>query len=69
VPCIFVIDRGEGKGHCGFVLEVLPDGHMVTLEGNTGPGPAAPAEDREGDGVYQRSDRKAADCVGFLRIG
>ena len=66
--CVFVIDHGNGKGHCGFVVEVLPDGHLVTIEGNTGPGPAAPAEDRDGQGVYMRQDRRVTDCYGFLRI-
>lgn len=66
--CVFVMDHGKGKGHCGFVLAVLPDGHLVTIEGNTGPGPAAPAEDRDGQGVYQRRDRRVTDCCGFLRI-
>lgn len=68
--CVFVIDHGEGKGHTGFVLNVMPDGvHLHTIEGNTGPGPAAPAKDREGDGVYERFDRKISDCVGFIKIG
>jgi hypothetical protein len=67
--CIFVIDHGQGKGHCGFVVELLPDGHFVSIEGNTGPGPAAPAADRDGDGVYLRRDRRVDDCVGFVRIG
>ncbi len=67
--CVFVMDHGGGKGHTGFVVEVLPGGHLHTIEGNTGPGPAAPEKDREGDGVYERFDRKISDCVGFLRIG
>ena len=68
--CIFVMDHGAGKGHTGFVVAVMPDGvHLHTIEGNTGPGPAAPAKDREGDGVYERFDRQIVDCCGFLRIG
>lgn len=67
--CVFVMDHGGGKGHTGFVVDVLPDGiHLRTIEGNTGAGPAAPAQDREGDGVYERTDRKISDCVGFLAI-
>lgn len=69
LPCVFVIDHGGGRGHCGFVLELLDGGRMLTCEGNTGPGPAAPAQDREGDGVYMRRDRQIADCAGFVRIG
>lgn len=42
---------GTSKGHCGIV--VLPHRDvMVTLEGNTGPGPGI---EREGDGVYLKA--------------
>lgn len=68
VPCVFVQDHGAGKGHCGLVLELLPDGGFVSIEANTGAGPAAPAADRDGGGVYRRQDRHVADCVGFIRI-
>ena len=63
-PCVFVVDRGHGLGHTGFCLELRPDGTMLTVEGNTDPG-----GDREGDGVYARSDRRADSCAGFLAIG
>lgn len=70
VPCIFVIDHhSAGTGHAGFVAELLEDGHLLTIEGNTGPGPAAPAADRDGDGVYERRDRRISDCAAFVRIG
>jgi hypothetical protein len=67
--CIGVMDFGRGKGHVFFIVSVLPGGRLRTVEGNTGPGPAAPAADREGDGVYERTDRRISDCAGFLRIG
>jgi hypothetical protein len=67
--CIFVMDHGGGKGHTGFVVELMQNGRLHTIEGNTGPGPAAPAQDREGDGVYERFDRKPSECCGYLRIG
>lgn len=66
---IFIIDHGAGKGHTGLVESVnLERSLLVTLEGNTGPGPAAPAQDRNGDGVYKRIDRKISDCCGYLAI-
>jgi hypothetical protein len=68
-PCIFVIDHGSGHGHCGFVTALLPQGRMATIEGNTGPGPAPPEMDRNGDGVYERRDREISDCCAFIRIG
>lgn len=67
-PCVFVLDHGQGKGHTGYLVELLPDGHFRSVEGNTGPGQAVPAKDRNGDGVYERTDRKVSDCFGFLRI-
>jgi hypothetical protein len=66
--CVFVIDHGKGKGHCGFVVEVLPGGLLRTIEGNTGPGPAIPEEDHDGQGGLERTDHHVADCCGFIRV-
>lgn len=67
-PCIFVVDHGAGKGHCGFVAGLLPDGRLHSFEGNTNAGPSAPEHDRDGDGVYERMDRRPEDCAAFVRI-
>lgn len=70
-PLVFVLDMGEGRGHAGFALGLLEheDDYLVSIEANTGPGPAVPVKDREGDGVHLRSDRRV-DSVdgGWLRI-
>lgn len=69
-PLVFVMDHGHGKGHTGFALSLLPGDLLHTVEGNTGPGPSAPAQDRDGDGVHERRDRRFADVDGgWLRIG
>lgn len=65
---VFVVDHGAGLGHCGLVEDVRGDGGLLTIEGNTGPGPGVPSADREGDGVYRRHDRNARDCVGFIDV-
>lgn len=69
VGSVFIINHGGGLGHCGFVEAVADDGTLGTVEGNTGPGPAVAAADREGDGVYRRTDRKVSDVnVGFIDV-
>ncbi len=67
---IFIQDHGGGLGHCGLVVDVANDDHLYTIEGNTGPGPLPPGVDREGDGVYRRHDRRAADptIVGYIDV-
>lgn len=62
-PLVFVRDHGEGKGHTGITFG-LDGGRILTIEANTGPGPQAPAEDRDGGGVYERHDRKFSDVNG-----
>lgn len=61
---VFVIDHGHGLGHVGFVEELLDDGTLRTIEGNT-----APTGTREGDGVYRRSRRISEITRGYLRFG
>lgn len=41
--------------HIGMAVGSLQGNRVDTVEGNTGPGPAAPAKDRDGGGVYKRS--------------
>lgn len=67
---IFVLDHGGGLGHCGLVEAFTPDGRLLTIEGNTGPGITVAAKDREGDGVYRRHDRTVSDpsLVGFVDV-
>lgn len=61
---VFVMDFGQGRGHTGLVLEVM-GAKIKTIEGNTGPDPLTPEEDREGDGVYFRT-RPIRSVKGFI---
>lgn len=69
-PLVFVLDTGApgGAGHTGFALSLLPGDLLHTCEGNTGPGPATPAQDRDGGGCFERRDRKFGNVDGWLRI-
>ena len=60
---IFIMDFGSGKGHAGFVIEVLPNGKLITIEGNTND-----EGSREGYEVAIRKDRKISHMKGFLRF-
>lgn len=55
------------KGHVGIVSEVMANGYVKTIEGNTGAGPGVV---REGDGVYERVRKVAGNDTmkvkGFL---
>lgn len=68
-PVVGVLDMGGGKGHAFFAEALGAGDRLHTLEANTGPGPAAPAEDRDGQGVFERRDRAFGAVVGWLRIG
>jgi len=59
---VFLMDKGGGKGHCGFVESVCGT-HLVTIEGNTDPDGG-----RDGDGVYRRLRRPEEVTLGFLRF-
>jgi hypothetical protein len=66
-PVVFIQDHGGGKGHCGFGIGT-DGGRFTSLEANTGPGPAAPAADRDGQGCYKREDRRLDSVKHWLRI-
>lgn len=53
---IFICDYGHGLGHTGIVERVLPDGRLVTVEGNTNDGGS-----RTGLGVFRLQRRKVTD--------
>jgi len=58
---VFFIDTGQGRGHAGFVADVV-GGTLVTIEGNSNS-----VGLREGIGVFQRSSRKIRDInTGFV---
>lgn len=59
---VFVLDHGHGLGHVGIVEEVVGDGTIVTVEGNTnGEG------SREGDRVARHRWAPALGGRGTLR--
>jgi CHAP domain len=59
---IFIMDFGKGQGHTGFVLELLPNGKIKTIEGNTNDDGS-----REGYKVCIRT-RNINKIKGFIRI-
>lgn len=61
----FVMDFGKGAGHTGIVTEVK-NGRIYTVEGNTSADPTYAGEDREGNGVFERS-RPLSSILGYLR--
>ena len=63
---IFCINKGEGLGHAGLVVDVYQGAPaiLITIEGNT-----SPLGTREGDGVYRRSRRLDEINLGFLDFG
>lgn len=51
--CLVIWQYGETTaGHMGIVKEVLPDGRMITIEGNTSDSSGV---EREGDGVFEKN--------------
>ena len=59
---IFIMDYGKGLGHAGFVVEVLSNGNLKTIEGNTND-----EGSREGYEVCYRT-RKKSQIKGYIRI-
>lgn len=60
---VFLIDHGDGKGHCGIVTgRGFADGVVTTVEGNSNADGS-----RNGDGVYSRSRGIGEITLGFLR--
>jgi uncharacterized protein (TIGR02594 family) len=46
---------GGSSGHMGIVKQVLDDGRMITIEGNTGGSTSGSEIVREGDGVFEKN--------------
>lgn len=62
VGCVFVHLRPDGKGHTGFVVQLLDDGRLHTLEGNTDS-----AGSRTG-GEVRHQVRERAYVTHYLRV-
>lgn len=63
---ILIMDFGKGTGHTGMVTNIVGD-RVHTIEGNTSADPTMPTQDREGNGVFERS-RKTSTIKGFIRF-
>src|SRR5678809_581871 len=63
LPCVGIVDHGKGLGHAFLIVGMDDYGDLVTIEANTNGGGS-----RDGDGVYNRSDRKITDLAGAVRI-
>lgn len=61
----FIMDFGKNQGHTGLVTEVK-DNRIFTIEGNTSADPTYAGEDREGNGVFERS-RPISSIKAFIR--
>jgi hypothetical protein len=60
---IFIMDFGGGKGHTGFVTQVIGD-RIQTVEGNSND-----EGSREGFEVCRKpGGRSISSCKGFLRL-
>lgn len=59
----------NGNGHTGILKELLPNGRMITIEGNTSDSNAG--DQREGDGVFEKNrsqlGTKEFKVMGFIR--
>lgn len=62
----FIMDFGGGHGHTGWVNEVRGDKNIFTVEGNTSADPTYKAQDREGNGVFERN-RAISTITAFIR--
>lgn len=56
-------NSGNGKGHIGIVVKVLPLGMLWSIEGNTSSGEAG--SQRDGDGLYRRLRHRRFWSWGF----
>lgn len=66
---VFVLDRGKGRGHVGFVLTVSPDGQtLTTVEPDTSSASSA-AGDAWGTHLWQPREEARGRLVGYLELG
>lgn len=67
--CVFVLDRGEGKGHVGFVESVADDGSLTTLEPDTANRALSASGDAWGRHKWNPADGTRGRLVGYLQFG
>lgn len=64
--CVFVVDRGGGKGHVGFVELVEPGGLIATLEPDTSNHALSATGDCWGRHVWSPADGARGVLLGYL---
>lgn len=66
---VFVLDRGKGRGHVGFVASVSPDGQSITsCEPDTNAA-GSTTGDAWGERFWRPSDGVRGRLVGYLEMG
>ena len=66
---VFVIDKGKGRGHVGFVATVSPDGQTITsVEPDTNAA-GSTTGDAWGEHFWKPSDGARGRLVGYLNFG
>lgn len=65
---VFVLDKGKGRGHVGFVLAVSPDGQtLTTVEPDTNAA-GSTTGDSWGQHLWKPSDGVRGRLVGYLEL-
>lgn len=65
---VFVLDRGEGRGHVGFVELVEDGGALTTIEPDTSNHALSATGDAWGRHTWSPADGTRGALVGFLRF-
>lgn len=66
---VFVLNKGKGRGHVGFVFSVSPDGQTIgTVEPDTNAA-GSTTGDAWGERLWKPSDGVRGDLIGYLDLG
>lgn len=66
---VFIVDHGKGRGHCGIVATVSPDGQsIVSVEGDTNAAGSSTG-DAMGEHFWRPADGARGRLVGYLELG
>lgn len=66
---VFVVDHGHGRGHCGIVESVSPDGQTITtIEGDTDAAGSSTG-DAMGRHTWRPADGTRGKLLGYLEFG
>lgn len=67
---VFVLDRGQGRGHVGFILAVSPDGKtLTTVEPDTSSATLSATGDAWGQHLWSPADGARGMLAGYLNLG